>query len=206
MTASAKSGGELFIVDNSDTEWKCLRYLQDWTEIATAFDIITGFFEISSQLALDGKWQKLEEVRIPMGDQATARTRQATHFLDNEDVGGVIFNAEFTEHSPRYPLALLNSSLLCWFFPQASASFSGGFRFANKQFLSLLPIQPINFAGAGDRAEHDAVVVLVDRILKAERADAAADRAALERDIDERVGRLYSLTADEIKLVGAFRQ
>ena len=77
MTALMKSGGELFIVDNSETEWKGLRYLQDWTEIASAFDIATGFFEIGSLLALDGKWQKLDNIRILMGDQATARTRQA---------------------------------------------------------------------------------------------------------------------------------
>jgi superfamily II DNA or RNA helicase len=72
-----KSGGELFIVDNSETEWKGLRYLQDWTEIASAFDIATGFFEIGSLLALDGKWQKLDHIRILMGDQASARTKQA---------------------------------------------------------------------------------------------------------------------------------
>ena len=77
MTAPTKSGGELFIVDNSETEWKGLRYLQDWTEIASAFDIATGFFEIGSLLALDGKWQKLEKIRILMGDQASARTKQA---------------------------------------------------------------------------------------------------------------------------------
>jgi hypothetical protein len=77
MTAPAKSGGELFIVDNSDTDWKGLRYLQDWTEIASSFDIATGFFEIGSLLALDGKWQKLDRIRILMGDEATARTRQA---------------------------------------------------------------------------------------------------------------------------------
>jgi phosphatidylserine/phosphatidylglycerophosphate/cardiolipin synthase-like enzyme len=77
MSAPAKSGGELFIVDNSDSDWKGLRYLQDWTEIASSFDIATGFFEIGSLLALDGKWQKLENIRILMGDQATARTKQA---------------------------------------------------------------------------------------------------------------------------------
>ena len=43
-------GGELFIVDNSDSEWKGLKYLQDWTEIAKAFDIASGFFEIGSLL------------------------------------------------------------------------------------------------------------------------------------------------------------
>ena len=30
-------GGELFIVDNSDELWKGLKYLHDWTEIASAF-------------------------------------------------------------------------------------------------------------------------------------------------------------------------
>ena len=63
MSEPAKSGGELFIVDNSDTEWKGLRYLQEWTEIASACDIATGFFEIGSLLALDGRWQKLDHIR-----------------------------------------------------------------------------------------------------------------------------------------------
>jgi superfamily II DNA or RNA helicase len=77
MSESPKSGGELFIVDNSDEAWKGLRYLQDWTEIASAFDIATGYFEIGALLALDGKWQKLEKIRILMGDEVSQRTRQA---------------------------------------------------------------------------------------------------------------------------------
>src|SRR6266704_2038869 len=60
MSEASKSGGELFIVDNSDESWKGLKYLQDWTEIATAFDIATGYFEIGALLALDGNWQKLD--------------------------------------------------------------------------------------------------------------------------------------------------
>src|SRR5688572_16179054 len=75
MSESTK-GGELFIVDNSDSDWKGLRYLQEWTEIASGFDIATGFFELGSLLALDGKWQKLQQIRILMGDETTARTRQ----------------------------------------------------------------------------------------------------------------------------------
>ena len=77
MAETKLTGGELFIVDNSETEWKGLRYLQDWTEIAKAFDIATGYFEIGALLALEGKWQKLDKIRILMGDQVTARTRQA---------------------------------------------------------------------------------------------------------------------------------
>jgi hypothetical protein len=52
-----------------------------------------------------------------------------------------------------------------------------------------------------EQAEHAAMVALVDRILKAKRTDAAADTAALEREIGERVYRLYGLTAEEIKIV-----
>src|SRR5881296_2334418 len=77
MSEAAKSGGELFIVDNSDEAWKGLKYLQDWTEIASAFDIATGFFEIGSMLALDGQWQKLDKIRILLGDEMSARTRHA---------------------------------------------------------------------------------------------------------------------------------
>ncbi len=70
-------GGELFIVDNSDDLWKGLKYLHDWTEIASAFDIATGFFEIGALLALEPGWQKLDKIRILLGDEMTFRTRQA---------------------------------------------------------------------------------------------------------------------------------
>lgn len=69
--------GELFIVDNSDELWKGLKYLHDWTEIASAFDIATGFFEIGALLGLEPAWQKLEKIRILLGDEMTFRTRQA---------------------------------------------------------------------------------------------------------------------------------
>lgn len=77
MNDAPKTGGELFIVDNSDEAWKGIKYLHDWTEIASAFDIATGFFEIGSLLALDGRWQKLDKIRILLGDEMSARTRQA---------------------------------------------------------------------------------------------------------------------------------
>ncbi len=59
---------------------------------------------------------------------------------------------------------------------------------------------------ASEQAEHDALVAPVDRILKAKRADAAADTAALEREIDKRVNGLYGLTAEEIKIVEEARK
>lgn len=56
-TADKRQGGDLFIVDNSDAEWKVKDYLREWTDIARSFDIATGYFEIGALLALEGEWQ-----------------------------------------------------------------------------------------------------------------------------------------------------
>ena len=74
---SVKTGNDLFIVDNSDEDWKVLSYLAEWSEISSRFDIATGYFEIGSLLALDGKWQKLDQIRILMGDEVSKRTHRA---------------------------------------------------------------------------------------------------------------------------------
>jgi len=75
--ANEPRGHELFIVDNSVSGWTGQRYLEEWTSIARAFDIATGYFEIGSLLALDGRWQELEKIRILMGAEMTARTKGA---------------------------------------------------------------------------------------------------------------------------------
>src|SRR5436190_19890472 len=70
-------GRDLFIVDNSVSGWTGLRYLEEWTSLAKGFDIATGHFEIGALLALDGKWQLLDKIRILMGADTTHRTRKA---------------------------------------------------------------------------------------------------------------------------------
>ena len=72
-----RQGGELFIVDNSDEQWKVAQYLKEWCDIARSLDIATGYFEIGSLLSLDGQWQKLEQIRILMGDEVSKKTKQA---------------------------------------------------------------------------------------------------------------------------------
>jgi len=91
MTSETK-GRDLFIVDNSISGWTGLKYLSEWTELATSFDIATGYFDIGSLLALDGKWQKLVKIRILMGAEMAYTTKkllleavnkQVTEYLDN---------------------------------------------------------------------------------------------------------------------------
>jgi len=73
----SQSGSELFIVDNSDEEWKVVRYLHDWCQISKAIDAATGYFEIGSLLSLKDEWQKVDKIRILMGDEVSLRTKNA---------------------------------------------------------------------------------------------------------------------------------
>lgn len=74
---SSHTGSELFIVDNSDEEWKAVRYLHDWCQISRAVDIATGYFEIGALLALGEEWQKVDKIRLLMGDEVSRRTQKA---------------------------------------------------------------------------------------------------------------------------------
>ncbi len=75
--ADERTGSELLIVDNSDERWKVSTYLKEWCEISKRFDIATGHLEIGGLLALADAWQKVDEIRILMGDTTTLRTKQA---------------------------------------------------------------------------------------------------------------------------------
>ncbi len=68
---------KLLVVDNSDERWKVSQYLREWCDVARALDVATGYFDIGALLDLDGQWQKLDRIRILMGDQVSLRTRQA---------------------------------------------------------------------------------------------------------------------------------
>jgi HKD family nuclease len=74
---SSLTGSELFIVDNSEEDWKVLRYLHDWCQLSKSIDIATGYFEIGSLLALQDEWQKVDHIRILMGDEVSRRTKNA---------------------------------------------------------------------------------------------------------------------------------
>lgn len=92
-------------------------------------------------------------------------------------------------------LAILNSSALTWFIHAATGVPFGGFLNTHKQFMETVPIP------AAPPADREALEALVDRILKARQENPAADVSAQEREIDDRVYRLYGLSKDGIKVV-----
>src|SRR4030042_636240 len=71
-----RSGSELFIVDNSDDDWKVQRYLHDWCGLSKAIDVATGYFEIGGLLGLRDEWQKVDAIRVLMGDEVCGERRR----------------------------------------------------------------------------------------------------------------------------------
>lgn len=72
-----RSASDLFIVDNSDFDWKVRSFVAEWCALSSAIDIATGYFEIGALLALGEAWQAVDSIRILMGDEVSLRTRQA---------------------------------------------------------------------------------------------------------------------------------
>ncbi len=74
MTAGVRGGNDLFIIDNADSEWNVLRYLVGWCRLSAGLDVASAYFEIGALLSLDGAWQKVDKIRILMGDEVTKKT------------------------------------------------------------------------------------------------------------------------------------
>ncbi len=115
--------------------------------------------------------------------------------------------------SPRYLLGLLNSSLLFAYLRSISNVFRGGWITCTKQYVGKLPIRPIDFSDPTDKARHDKMVELVDRMLELNKqkhsgklAPSQVDRidreiAATDAEIDNLVYGLYEITGDERNII-----
>ena len=66
----------LYVVDNSSEEQSVKQYLTEWCSVSKQMDIATGYLEIGGLLDLDQNWQKLEKIRIILGNEVTKRTKE----------------------------------------------------------------------------------------------------------------------------------
>ena len=64
---------DLYIVDNSSEEQSVKKYLTEWCSVSKQMDIATGYLEIGGLLSLDSEWQKLDKIRIILGNEVTKR-------------------------------------------------------------------------------------------------------------------------------------
>jgi len=133
-------------------------------------------------------------------------------FFVNITTGGYGFRVSAGQHHNFYFLAILNSALMNLCVQQMTNRFRGGYYAVNKQALERLPIRQIDFSNSSDKALHDKMVVLVERMLDLHKQLAAAknpnDKTNLQRDIestdrqvDQLTFELYGLTHEEIEIV-----
>jgi len=126
------------------------------------------------------------------------------------------FSLTFPNDGPgsnRYVLGLLNSKLLFYYLHSISNVFRGGWITCTKQYVGRLPIRLVDFSDPADKARHDKMVELVDRMLelnKQKRSGKLApsqvervDReiAAADHEIDELVYDLYGITDEEREII-----
>ena len=66
----------LYFIDNSAEDWNVKEYLRQMCAISKKMDVATGYLEIGGLLDLDQEWQKLDKIRIIMGNEVTKRTQE----------------------------------------------------------------------------------------------------------------------------------
>lgn len=74
---------DLYVIDNSSDDRSVKKYLTEWCSVSKQMDIATGYFEIGGLLDLDQSWQKLDRIRIILGNEMTKRTKDVVDFVVN---------------------------------------------------------------------------------------------------------------------------
>lgn len=116
-------------------------------------------------------------------------------------------------YHPLFLLGTLNSWLFSYLYVNTSTiATKDDFRQTTLAELRRLPVVVIDFSDPADKARHDKMVRLVEQMMEAKKAWAAAQTEkdktyyddkcrALDRQIDTLVCELYGLTAEEIAIV-----
>jgi hypothetical protein len=136
------------------------------------------------------------------------------------DVHGLYHNTQVYSFLPgsdaaedlNYWSGLLNSQLMWWFLVTTGNVLRGGYFRFKTEYLNPFPLYTIDLANRADKARHDRIVELVERMLDLHKQLAAAKTAhaktnlqrqidATDAQIDKLVYELYELTPEEIKIV-----
>ncbi len=171
-----------------------------------------------------GMWEQ-PKLLVPymVTELAAYLDRTESLYFVNVTTGGYGITSGQPGCSLEYLCALLNSRLLDFHFKRVSTTFHGGYFAANKQYIEQLPIRLINFSDPADKARHDKMVALVERMLelnkqkhdvaaafrppqegvrlKADATDLDGEIAATDAEIDNLVYELYGIIADERKII-----
>ena len=155
--------------------------------------------------------EKLLIQRITGGKRPLNVAYDNEQYYNKESINNLILKKGIG-YNIKYILGLLNSTLLNWFYNTRFTNQSNLTVNLSKEYLSQIPIRIINISNQTDKALHDRMIELVQRMLllhnKLGEVKTSHDRTSIQRQIeatdrqiDRLVYELYDLTDDEIKIV-----
>jgi len=144
------------------------------------------WYEIQDNVAY---WQAFEQPKIviPSIIKQTSFCSDQNNFMSNDKTSICI-----TDHI-HFVVAILNSSLSWFYLTQIASTKQGGFYEAKPMYVSQLPIP------TAPVTEREAIATLAQHCLDA--SGQGPQVAAWEAEIDERVGRLYGLSAADLRVL-----
>lgn len=176
---------------------------------------------ILSNRAASQKWYELQQPAVSLLPHL-AKPKIVYPIIAPEprftlDIEGYLINDKLfvLPTNSLYLLGLLNSSLANFFFSSICARLEGqgeSYYEFRAQFVERFPVRQINFSDPADKARHDKMVTLVERMLALHKSLASAhnpqeaDRLtreieSMDREIDRLVYELYGLSEEEIEIV-----
>jgi hypothetical protein len=146
------------------------------------------WYEIQDNTAYYSEFEKEKIIWGLTADKWAFAYDDQRHYLPSN---GYILTS--TKIPVKYLLAILNSTLMKYYFSFIGVMTAGGAYTLKHATIQQLPIKIAK--------NTKPFIDLVDNILAAKANGAKADTSALERQIDNLVYRLYDLTPEEIKIV-----
>jgi predicted type IV restriction endonuclease len=162
------------------------------------------WFEIQDTIAYYNEFQR-PKIIIPAIVKKASYTFDESGFYSNDKTTIIPAN-------DMYLLGLLNSWLLDFVLHSIASTKQGGYFEYKPMYVQQLPIRTINFTDSADKAGHNKIVKLVERMLDLNKQLAEAKDPqtktvlqrqieTTDRQIDQLVYELYGLMEHEIKIV-----
>ena len=143
--------------------------------------------------------EKLLIQRITGGARPLAVAYDDKQHYNKESINNLLLSRD-CPYSIKFILALLNSTLMSWYY---RLSFTNGSTLTvnlSKEYLSQLPIPNLDMGSAADRQKHDELVGAAEEMLRTD-PNSMNERARIDGRIDRIVYGLFRLSPEDISLV-----
>ena len=165
------------------------------------------WYEIQDSIDYHEEFEK-PKIIIPAIVQSASYTFDKESYYSNDKTSIIVTD-------DLYLLGVLNSKVVDFVLHLIASTKQGGYYEYKPMYVSQLPIRPINFSNPADKARHNKIVSLVERMLALRKQSPRTpqDQAMVKREIestdrgiDRIIYELYGLSEEEIGIVESSRK